>query len=305
VVEHVVGEIDGRLRLLPGYERRLRAPTLDSLGYIDALVEKVPGATLCCRSAFNEDPRVNAFFVNPRHIQEVFSDSAEVRELFERNSDAEECWALLCVRREERRQLGMELSGDAVQREVMQTVVSFTDHQVISPGCSEEDARRSLKCCIFSGLLGFIRGRASAAKTAVEELENRLKALRGREKRGMAGGGQEASGAGLRSQIERLERDLAQQDARMASLEGRLEFVADVLANPSQYLSCRSSAIRLSRLGTKLNPGAPEAGLDVPLSEIRIASREPRVGMLARFPRSELLPRKDFLTQADLFLSLL
>jgi hypothetical protein len=90
----------------------------------------------------------------------------------------------------------------------------------------------------------------------------------------------------------------------MASLEGRLEFVVDVLVNPGQYLSSRSFSMRLSRLGVKLNPDASDAGYEVPLSEIRIASREPRVGMLARFPRSELLPRKDFLTHADLFLSL-
>jgi hypothetical protein len=302
-VDLAVERIDGRLRLIPGYSRRLQEPLVGTFRHIDALVEGVPGSLLCCRSAFNEDPRVNAFFVNPGHLQEVFSDSAEVRAVFDREPEIDECWALLCMRREERDHLGMSLVGDSVQRDVMQTSVSFTDHQVVSAGCSEAEARDSLKCCIFNGLLGYARNRLNDARTAGAELENRLKALRGRKRRASDAEGSGEAAARLEAQIDELERQLAQQDLRLTSLEDHLAFVETVFRNPGEYLSGTNCSVRLSRLGIKLKPDAPDSGYEVPLSEISIASRRPRVSVLARFPRAELLPRKDFLIEANLFLA--
>jgi hypothetical protein len=302
-VELAVDRIDGRLRLISGYSRRLQEPLVGTFRHIDALVEGVPGALLCCRSAFNEDPRVNAFFVNPGHMQEVFSESAEVRGVFDREPDIDECWALLCMRREERNHLGMSLIGDSVQRDVMQTSVSFTDHQVVSAGCSEPEARDSLKCCIFNGLLGYARNRLNEARSAGAEIENRLKALRGRQRRARDAEGSGGSTARLEAQIDDLEQQLARQDLRLTSLEDHLAFVEQVFRNPDEYLSGANCSIRLSRLGIKLKPGAADSGYEVPLSEISIASHRPRVSVLARFPRAELLPRKDFLVQANLFLA--
>ena len=100
VADHVVTEISSRLRVVPGYVRKLAEPVAKSLRYIDQVAEDVPGPYLCCRSTFSEDPRVNSFFVNAKHIQEVFSQSAEIRQVFDENPLAEECWALLCLRRE-------------------------------------------------------------------------------------------------------------------------------------------------------------------------------------------------------------
>jgi hypothetical protein len=208
------------------------------------------------------------------------------------------------MKREERRQLGMALAGDSVRRDVMQTVVSFSDHQVLSPGCSEEEARRSLKCCIFGGLMRYVRDRTRSAREVAGDLENRLKALRGRQRRLDADDSSREDAARTQSQIEALEQELAQQDLRLASSADLLAFLEDVLENPAQYLSSCSCSIRLSRLGVKLETDAEGDGYEVPLSEIRIASQEPRVGLLARFPRSELLPRKDFIARADLFLAL-
>lgn len=303
-VEHVVDETYSRLRALPGYSRRLKEPVAETLRYIDSLVEGVPGAILCSRSAFREDPSVNAFFVDPKHMREVFSGNAEVREFLDSNPDTKECWAVLYMRRDERRHLGMSLVGDAVQRDVMQTAVSFTDHQVVAPGGSEDEAKCALKCRIFNGLLSFIRNKADASKTLAMDLENRLKSVRGRLSHAAEGEGHQELRAELQAKIDNLELKLAQQDLRLASLEDYLDFVAYVLGNPTEYLSNRTCAIRLSRMGIKLEDGSLEAGYEVPLSEVRIGSQESRVGALVRFPRSELLPQQDFLTRADLFLAL-
>ena len=79
--------------------------------------------------------------------------------------------------------------------------------------------------------------------------------------------------------------------------------MAHALANPAEFLTATATSLRLNRLGIKINQGSDDPGYDLSLSEIRVASREPRIGVLVRFPRDELLPQQDFLQKADLFLA--
>ena len=302
-VEHVVYETYSRLRFLPGYSRRLMGPVATTFRYIDELVEEVPGSILCCRSSFSEDPRVNAFFVDPSHLQKVFSQSAQVRDLLDTDPGATEFWALLCMKKTERSHLGMSLVGDAVHKDVMQTAVSFTDHQVLSPACSEDDARRSLKCCIFNGLLAYIRKQASQAKTRAAVLETRHRSLVRRLSEALSGQSGE-SRQELQNRIDDVEQELTHEIPRLASLEDHLDLVADILGNPAQYLNGGLCSIRLSRLGIKLDGDRADTGNEIQLFEIQVASQQPRVGALVRFPRAELLPQRDFIREADLFLAL-
>lgn len=302
-VEHVVDATYDRLRCLPGYSRRLREPVAATFRYIDELVEGVPGAIHCCSTAFSDDPRVNAFFVDPRHLQEVFSQNTQVRDLLAANPQVDECWALLCMRKDERQRFGMSLVGDTVQREVMQTAVSFTDHQVLAPGGSEGEARRSLKCCIFNGLLGHIRSQAGDAKTGAMKLEIRRKSLLGRLKKAASEQGGE-SPQEVQAKIDDLERELASGCPRLVSLEDFLDFVVEVLGSPERYLSGCPGSIRLSRLGIKLEGEPVGNGDEIPFYLIQVASHTPRVGALVRFPRADLLPPQDFVRRADLFLTL-
>jgi len=302
-IEHVVDRTYSRLRFLSGYSRRLKEPVATAFLYIDALVEGVPEAVLCSRAAFSEDPQVNAFFADPNHLQELFSRSAEVYELLEANPEAEECWALLCMKMEEHRQLGVSLVGDTVRKDVMQTTVNFSDHQILSPATSEAEARCSLKSCIFDRLLTYIHTRAKDEKIRVTELENRRNFLVTCLNR-PAPEGSGKSRRELQREIDEIGETLVREIPRLASLESRLDLVADVLGHPAQHVSGHLNAIHLSRMGIKLDGNRIADGNEVPLFEIRVAGQGTRIGALARFPRTELLPRQDLVRRADRFLTL-
>jgi len=302
-VEHVVDRTYSRLRFLSGYSRRLKAPVATALHYIDALVEGVPEAVLCSRAAFSENPQVNAFFADPNHLQAVFSRSKEVHDLLEANPEAEECWALLCMKMEEHRQLGVSLIGDAVRKDVMQTTVNFSDHQILSPATSEAEARCSLKSCIFDRLLTYIHKRARDEKIRVTELENRRNFLVTRLNRPASEDGGE-SRRELQREVDEIGETLAREIPRLASLEFHLDLVTDVLEHPAQYVSGHLNAIHLSRMGIKLDGNRTADGNEVPLFEIRVAGQGTRIGALVRFPRTELLPRQDLVRKADRFLVL-
>jgi hypothetical protein len=298
-VEHVVDATAARLRAVPGYARRLRGPVVTALRTIDRMVEEIPGVLPCRRATYGSDARVNAFFVNYGALQEVFSHSKEVRDLFETNAAADECYALLCMHREERRQLGMAIDGDVLRKDVMQTTVSFTDHQLVSPGLNEADARCALKCCIFNSLIGHIRLETAKAQTRADELDRRAQAWRARLKREDPGTARHAE---LQREVDAIEAELRTPALRLATLDDHFRYVADALANPQDLVSGRRHTIFVDRLGIKYD--GPDAGArELALSEIHVAGRRPRVASLVSFPRAELLPARDLVREASIFLA--
>ena len=165
-IEHVVDETDTRIRAVPRYTQRLREPVEEVFQLVDDLVEGIPPPVSCRRSTYTQDDRVRALFAGPDHLQKVFSESENVRSYFDENAVNEDCWALLCMQKDESTRTGMAQVNGKVVRDVLQTVVSFTDHQLMSPGQSEEDARCALKSCIFNSLLAHSKLEARDAMRA-------------------------------------------------------------------------------------------------------------------------------------------
>ena len=298
-VERVVDETSRRIRAIPGYRRRLEGPVTETLRYIDDLVERMPGSFLCSRSTFSADPRVKSFFVNPHHLQEVFSQNKDIRELFEANPDAEECCALVCMHMEERQKFGTSLVGDRIHREVMQTTVSFMKHQLYSPGIDEAEARRALKCCIFNGVLTSIRQQFNEDKVRHMERKQRLSMLRSQLRKATREGADEKQQTNLQTRIEALEHTLMHADQRPPTIEDRLAFVSNVLSHPEQFISASFQHLHLTHMGIKVNQGSKEPAYELDIAKIRIAAREPRVAALVRFPRCELLPEMQISLETD------
>jgi hypothetical protein len=302
-VEHVVDELDGRLRMTSKYRRALRAPVAYLLRYIDRVGETIPGPVLCSRSTFSTDTHASAFFASPQHAQEVFSQSEEVRRLFDESAIAEYCWALLCMTVERKTHPALALVGDEVRADVMQTTINFGDHQIVSPGADEAAARCALKCCMFDAFLAHIRRELVDAKTSRLALESRLQALRARQRRLLHENLSTTGSSALQNEIHQLERQYLGEKEQLDSIPGRLDFVARRLSQPEKFISSERCFLHVNRRGAKLEPGSEENDTDLKLSKIHIASHQTRVGALVRFPRDELLPKPDMLKQADLFLA--
>jgi len=305
VVEYIVDRISDRLRAVPGYSSKLQPPLLTLLRHIDQMVDRVPGPVLCSRDSFSIDPKVNAFFVSPDHLQKVFSESEEVRALFDADPSVPECWALLCMERKEREGPGMALVGDYLRRDVMRTTVSFGEHQLVAPGPNEADARGALKCCILDGLLNVLRQRIETAKQQTRDQTSRLQVMRARLRRldEQPQSQSRQSRVGLQAAVANAESDLAHLDLVVETISDQLCYLISQLKHPDALLSAELTPIHLSRLGVKLNQESEEPGYEIVLFEVRIADQTPKVGALVQFPRGDLLPKVDFLRQADLFLS--
>ena len=152
-------------------------------------------------------------------------------------------------------------------------------------------------------MIGYIRSEMAKANNQSEYLINRKKILQAKLTRLDNRHASDADKRELIVKIDAVEKEYQDMEPRIVSLEDQLRFVVYVLTNPEQIIRARAHKIYLSRLGVILKGEVRGSGYELLLSEIEVANRKPRVAALVSFSREELLPVKDFLYEADIFLS--
>ena len=316
-IETVVDSTDTRIRLVRGYRKKLAKCVGSSLEYVDALVEHIPAPLDINKQTFISDPRVHAFFVSVQHMQTSFSRSSELRDFFDAPEyrDAMDSVTLLCMQRSEKKGFGLDLVDNIVRRDVPQTTVSFSDHQVFSPSATEAEARQGIKQCIFNGLVTNALERIASLGAEKQRFESRKRSLSSqlRQLRAAKQGSVPSylSKHEHTRKIETIKKKLAENERKFKHKGGELVTPEDYLAqvektlrHPQRYISLRNVSMKLNRMGVKIKESSAQTGNRVNLAEIKIGNSPKRVVLLARFPRNELLPKEDFLQQADRYLAL-
>ncbi|MEN8204953.1 MAG: hypothetical protein ABFS24_02960 [Pseudomonadota bacterium] len=303
-VENVVDGTDSKIRLVPGYKKKLQNYIRGSLELADDLVNQMPAAIEVSSSTFVSDPYVNAFFTNVTDLQSIFSHSSEVQDYMESCHDSDtRCCALLCMRRSEKTVMGMELSGNMLKKDVLQTAVSFSDHRVYSPAPSEPETREGLKNCLFQGLVTKALEQIVQLRFASDQLQSRHQMLHARlrhynQKAGEAGQGTPTA-VKLAYSIEETSLELGKAEKQMMNNplltpQVMLEQVMDVFSKPEDFVSVRNFPLRLNKMGVKISDDSAQAVNELNLTEVTFGNDLPRVVTLAMFPKRELLDRTVF-----------
>ncbi|MFQ5642688.1 MAG: hypothetical protein ACE5FQ_03210 [Thiogranum sp.] len=301
-IEHVVDEINPKIRALGGYRKKLRPCVEHTLDYCADLVACLPESTETSSKSWGREPLVKAFFSTAGTVQQVFSHNREVRDFFDRHTDATHCHALLSMARQERTVLGMEIQGEVIRRDVRQTAVSFTDHRVFTPSLNEPELKNNLRRRAFESLIACTLERISklvAARHLLEEqqqllnMQIKVKQLKGKSLEPLIGNRNSASIdiAALREQAA----NNGQAGARLTTLEDYIDRIADVLCNPESWLKLYSVSVHLSKMNIKLDDQSTDSGYTLQLTEAALGEHLKRTLLIARFPRDELLPERDFL----------
>jgi hypothetical protein len=298
-VESVVDGTDSKIRLVPGYKKRLQNIIQSSLEFADDLVSQIPEAIEVSSRTFVSDPQVNAFFTNVTDLQSVFSHSSELCDYMEDTHDDDaRCCALLCMHRSEKTVMGMELSGDMLKKDVRQTAISFSDHRIYSPAPSEPETREGLKGCLFQGLVTNALERITQHRLASHHLQSKHQMLHTRLRhykqqikeveQGTRAGVEIAHGieeTGL--EIRKIEKQM--MDSPLLTPLVMLEQVADVFSKPDEFVRARKLSLRLNKMGIKISDDSPQPANNLNLTEVIIGNELPRVVTLAIFPRNELV----------------
>ena len=264
-VETIVDGTDVRLRAIGNYQRRLRESARELLDYIEALVADMPPAVAVGAAAHASDPLVNALFVDAGAIHSLFSQSVAVREFFAgpEHLSCQEVFALLFLSRTEKNVLGTEIRGEMLVREVPQTSVSFSAHQLVAPRATEERARAALKKTLFDSV--------------IQHLKRRITQLRYRQ-----------------TDQERMAAMLNPR-SNINNPEVYLEMLVEQLSLPQRLINLQDQLLRVSKMGIKLPLDSVAASNRVRLHEVEIEGTGSRVVTLVRYSRDEFrAPASDF-----------
>jgi len=309
-IERIVDQANPALLGLGGYRRKLFPVVERLLEYADELLARIPGPTELDPATWSSDPLMNALFGDIGRIRQVVS-GPPVRAWLEAHpfADGEDLYALLAVMPEERHQLGMELVGDHVQRDVKQTTLSFRDHELFGVADSIDEARRALVQPAVDLMVSIAIGEIVAQEERIAALEQALRMLKLKLKvvnpraagldLVLQGSGQHlAEQERLRVCVEETERDLADASRGLGNIEQYLERLVQLLSHPEKDVALETMEVRLDRMNIVRDRYDPEAQL-IRLVRARRADRPGRVAQFIRFPRRLVLSADERLSAVE------
>ena len=299
--------------------KRLTPALRTSLAYLRELVDAVPAPREASAAAWAVDPYVHAWFAAPDDVAATLSRAAELRAFFdnENNSPLTEACAVLGMEMTDRHVLGVRQEGDTMRRDVPQTTVSFSDHQVRMCGRDEAELRKGIVARLLDQLAleGLARTAADKTRrTALEReralLKTRLQLLerQGRGIRGLIGGDVAQDLAELErlaAQVEENAQNLAALGLREEALDRELEHVCTVFAHPERHLTVSTRRLRLNRMNVVVEGAHAQDGEELEFRIASVPTVPPRIRAfsLIRFARASMLPQRNMFDEAEQQLS--
>ena len=290
-VEMVVDVVDPKIRVISRYNKRLQSAVETTWQYLDSLMKYLPAAMHISRKSFSIDPRVRVLFENADAMLRLLNESAHVSEFFDAHPDAQTTYVFLSMEKNERNFLGVELDGEMLKREVMQTAVTFTDHHLLSPALSEQEAKEGIKCLGFVGLLNQANQVIMQSHLDVKRLEAKKQGITS-EVRDLKAASKNSADADvlttasiekLSNELHEVERELVQARMETDSPERHLQVIVDILQEPDKYLKADSQSLSVNNLGIK----AEQAHI-IEYMEVEIEKLFKRVAMIVSLHRGDL-----------------
>ena len=300
-VERVIDGIDAKLRLVPGYRKKLQREIAVSLEYISQLVDKFPGPIDVSRQTFISNPEVRSYFATTDVLQNTFSCGSELTSFFEQpaNTSINECCALLCINKEEKNVLGMALEGDMIRRDVPQTIINLFDYKIMSPAKDDEEVRSGIKKCIFDGLITYALQHIASFKSESRDLMNRRRILHGQIRV------RQAQGSGLTrllaqaymesEQAADLKAELKNTETRLKNLTGDmdifsfyLEEIRKIFASPDDFIQLSKNNFRLNNMCVKVDDHDEQSANDVCFTELKITNVMKHVVTVVRYNKGDI-----------------
>lgn len=296
-IERAVTTVDPLLKTVSGYERRLAPAVRHALAYCEGLVAAVPGPIEVNSRAFAADPLVHALFATAGDVGATLGKSRAVKAFMAEPAHAlaDEFYALLGMRRFEKKVMGMSVHGDMVCADTPQKLLYFSDHTLRELSPDIEETRRGLKLAAFDSLATSFASEVAEGRSARQDLHNQWdmqRALAARPHQAAAPVAEYAQ------RSAELEEQLRQATATL-SPERLVERLAAWLAAPEVHLHLDPTTVSVDRMGVMVDAASTAEQVST-LSFPELIGRDRRhwIVLIARIPRQEAL-RGIELQQAD------
>ena len=301
IIEKIVDDIDPRLRVINGYKKRLTPCVEHMLSYGQEACSMLPGPFEFSEQGCRTNVTVRALFANYKSMVDVFSRCREVQDFFHQYPSADHAYMVLGMKKTESRAFGMEQHGEIIRKDVPQVNVSFDDYRITHPSYDEQTLRfnlreRALHECVAQAIKRLMDERQY--KDQLHEHELKLKMQLGmlqNQHEGLTSLMNDdtpivAKIGEVKEHLRKVEHHIGQIKQDIGTLDTFLEKTVDLLDRPEEMLNVSGISLCVDRLN-RLIADKPENRQDcIQLAQVEFGDNVKRVGVLASFPRKELLP---------------
>lgn len=242
-IERAVCGVEPLLRHVGRYPGAYRKPVMSALEYARSLALSLPDPVEVNLASYASDAYVHAIFPSTDVVSEAFRSSRAIQDYLREQPSSDEVYALMGMRRREKTTMGMELSGQLIQRDVPQHIVYFSSHTIENPAPSEAQARERVAWNFFDSLVAQVAKRVASRKQKMQSQLQEKDLLMARL---------HVSDAGERPALqEELSGMLARMQAvtRSLDLHNYLDDFKAVLLDPEQYLRLNQTSMILDSMG--------------------------------------------------------
>jgi len=261
-IDRAVSAVEPILKQMGGYPDHYRKPVSVALEYAHRLAASVPGPVTVNRESYASDHFVHALFPDIKAIKETVCSSLALQDYQREFPVCNELYALMGMRRYEKTVVGMELSGQMVQRDVVQKAVYFTSHTIDNLAPSEQQARERVAMSFFDRLAGKVKKRVELRK---QERQSQL------VEKDMLLAQLHAANAHERPALEEKlagMMDSLQSTVSSLELSHYAEDFEAVLLHPEEYLRLDQTAIVLDSMGIRRAKDDAERGEAILFSDL-------------------------------------
>jgi hypothetical protein len=261
-IERAISGVEPLLKQTRRYPKAYRKSVRTALEYAHSLAFSLPGPVAVNLESYAQDSYVRAIFPTMDFVSEAFQASRAIQDYLHGNPSADEAFALMGMRRFEKTMLGMEISGQVIQREVPQNVVYFTSHTIVDPAPSEQQARDRVALGFFNNLVGKVAKRVASRKQEMQLQLQELDLLKAHL---------HAANAEARPVLEKaLSKMLTslQSTTRSLDLHHYVDDFEAVLLNPEQHLRLNQAPMILDSMGIRRDGDGSAQGTPIIFNDL-------------------------------------
>jgi len=280
-IERAANSADPRIRLLPGYEKKLAAGVEVAFDYCERIALGVPGPFFITRATFASNPLMHALFGSADDIAVMLASSLTLRDYLAAHPAVPDqpIFALLGMRRSLNAGFGTRLAGDIIQRDEPQTTLIFSDHTLAEPTPNLDSLHQRLAVTFYEGLLKGLTEQVETQRQELFDLREHL-ALDKAMHRSVGGSEPEERFARMQARIAELGDGLMP-----AALIPRLN---EYLMSPASRLRLEPSHYRIDRFGVVVETTDRETPADtIRFAELVTRDQRHWVVMCVRFEYGE------------------
>jgi hypothetical protein len=232
------------IHYVPHYQTKLMPAVEHTLNYADEMIQRLPGPILIEKDSWNRNPFIRTIFLDGAQFVQFFSESPVLKEFYQKTNDSR-CCALLVMDREQKKIIGAEMEGEVLHRDVVQTSVEFSDHQIVAPLISEDETRKELSlralrllaAHALKEILSLIEWKKEMeTEKQILEVKLHIREAGVRSRNSLLGPSDKEDTQKAASLLNQLDQKINEIKSEISEPEDYLKKVADLLYHPEGFL---------------------------------------------------------------------